>query len=432
MNLPIRPEPPVLDFPAPSQAPNKSTKAGEKENFADLLNQELGDVPEGGDQEKEPTTEKKESTKSTVDAWTLYGVVPLTVQIAVPTNTAAVEGTAEKTDSEGKAECIPEGQVVQSSEAKSPDQSPRISEESPPLSEIPAELLAKLEKSPNQPKVAENIENNPPAPSNSAENAQKPAKEASKPDGILVAQQEIMLRPSQKKDEIAASGKGDAHIRNDSSDTANANPVQNELKPAAARFQKISVLNEALGQKRSEQPIKIDFSPTESFPVQKHHPDPVSPSELTPTRAASVDSVVETVHNHVQLLRYSGVDRMELVFRPDKDTQLFIQVAKVNGEIQVQARWERGDLNHVAAQWSQVQQSLANQGIRVEPLQYSATTSFSSPNFSGQQQAGRDDSGGASAASNQLNPGQKKSGPTSAASKPSQTHKGGTGWQSWA
>jgi len=437
MNLPIRSEPPVLDLPAPTRTPNRSAKPGERGNFADVLNQELDGVSSHDEEEKEPPTEKKESTKNTVDAWTLYGGVSIPVQIAVPTKAPSAESQTAggTTNPEGKvpAPAISEEQTSQSTQAKSPDASPPINEGGPPLSAIPLDLLSKLEKPPDPLKVAENLENSPSTSADSAENALKPAKEASKTSGILAAQEEIMLLPSQKQDEIAASGKGHARARNDLSIVPNANPAQVEVKQAAVELRKIPVVDEALSEKRIEQPLKIDFSPTESFPVKQQHADSIAPSELTPTRTTSVDSVVETLHNHVKLLRYSGVDRMEVIFRPDQDTQLFIQVAKVNGEIQIQARWERGDLNHVAAQWSQVQQSLANQGIRVEPLQYSSPASFANTNFSGQkQQSGRDYSSGTSAATNHLNSGQKKSSATSGTAKTSPVRKSGNGWQSWA
>src|SRR5436190_11850922 len=83
MTLPIRPE--VLPLDVPLQTANttdKSTKPKPEAdgNFAEVLNQELGHV-ERDDAKDEPRAEKKESQKTTGDAWTLYGIAPITLQV---------------------------------------------------------------------------------------------------------------------------------------------------------------------------------------------------------------------------------------------------------------------------------------------------------------------------------------------------------------
>jgi hypothetical protein len=80
-----------------------------------------------------------------------------------------------------------------------------------------------------------------------------------------------------------------------------------------------------------------------------------------------------------------------VVLRPDAQTQLHLQVEKVNGHVQVQARCERGDFASLEAHWGAIQNTLATQGIRVEPLQQGSGAQFQqngsqhSSNFSGQQ-----------------------------------------------
>jgi hypothetical protein len=88
----------------------------------------------------------------------------------------------------------------------------------------------------------------------------------------------------------------------------------------------------------------------------------------------SVDSieVAEAIRTHVELLRSSGQGKLDVVLRPDGHTELRLQVEKVNGQILVQARCDRGDFVRLEANWSAVQQSLAQQGVRVEALQNGA------------------------------------------------------------
>ena len=96
----------------------------------------------------------------------------------------------------------------------------------------------------------------------------------------------------------------------------------------------------------------------------------------------------------------------------------------------MQARWERGELNQVSSQWSQVQQSLANQGIRVEPLQHGSNLS----NFLGSNSNGEKQQNGTAQSHDRANildnliPLKTKS----SAAKSNNRRIGGGGWQSWA
>jgi len=436
MNLPIRPEAAPLDLPIPTPTSDKASKPAEAGNFAAVLNQELGqsgtsESSEAADQKKESDGEKKEPPKVTADPWTLFGIAPATLQLIQATVPSVPIQSNDSSKSlvpqlaqppPGPASAAASAPAKVEAEPKEP--AAPTDEREVVLDKLIAGLHPGGQKASDQQKIPEFKSSTPDI---SVENAPKPAKEALKPNGILVAQEPLMLRPSPKQDEIASSGKGNVHARND---VPNPEPVQHETRQAAAEVRKISILNEAPGQKREEQPIKIDFSASESFSVQKHDGESVAPSELTPVHTSSVDSVIETIHNHVQFLRYTGNERLELVFRPDKDTQLFIQVAKVNGQIQVQARWDRGELNQVTAHWSQVQQSLATQGIRVEPLgQGSNLSTPLNSHLSGQkQQQNRDDSRDKLIPLENAVPAKTKT----SASRSSSVRRGGGGWQGWA
>lgn len=78
---------------------------------------------------------------------------------------------------------------------------------------------------------------------------------------------------------------------------------------------------------------------------------------------------VETIEAHVQLLRSMDQDRLEVVVRPHGDTPLQLTITRADGQVQVQARCDRGDFALLEAHWPSIQSALAAQGIRVEPLQ---------------------------------------------------------------
>lgn len=102
---------------------------------------------------------------------------------------------------------------------------------------------------------------------------------------------------------------------------------------------------------------------------------------------------LEAIDGHVQLLRSTGQERLEVILKPDAATAIHLEVTRAGGQIQVQARCEHGHFAALDAQWSALQSVLAAQGIRLEPLQ--ASPSLGHPGgqfFAGQhgQQAPRD------------------------------------------
>ena len=57
--------------------------------------------------------------------------------------------------------------------------------------------------------------------------------------------------------------------------------------------------------------------------------------ELQPARPVESTSVIESIRTNVELLKSSNQERLEVVLRPDAQTELHIRVEKVNGQIQV-------------------------------------------------------------------------------------------------
>lgn len=74
-------------------------------------------------------------------------------------------------------------------------------------------------------------------------------------------------------------------------------------------------------------------------------------------------------------LRRAGLESMEVVLKPDRGTELHLQLTQHAGQIEVHIRCDRGDLNTLGNGWAKLQESLAQQGIRLAPLEGGAMLS---------------------------------------------------------
>jgi len=236
--------------------------------------------------------------------------------------------------------------------------------------------------------------------------------------GTTAAKEPPMLLPTEMQEEMGSPGQpGRIHrFESERAGTENSGSAvlmprkrSDDLHPRAS--EKTPELREAAAAAlRAELPAAV---------VETERPGPVRPAP-----------VLESIREQAQILRSSRHNELNVVVRPDMHTEISLQVSKVDGQIRVQARCERGDFTRLDAQWSAVQQALGAQGVRVEPLQAPARVPESSapslaadPDSSGH---GRRESPPSFVAEPDLPPTRK---PT-ARSMPRATH--ARGWQSWA
>jgi len=67
--------------------------------------------------------------------------------------------------------------------------------------------------------------------------------------------------------------------------------------------------------------------------------------------------------------RRMGTQAMQLVLRPDGETEVRLQFQLRDGRVDVQAQLQRGEFQQVTAHWAQLQQLLAQQGVRLGELE---------------------------------------------------------------
>lgn len=88
-------------------------------------------------------------------------------------------------------------------------------------------------------------------------------------------------------------------------------------------------------------------------------------------QADTVDRISRLVVREAALVRQYHSDSMAVVLRPDAETELYVHLSQRNGQIEAVIRCERGDSHQLGALWSQLQESLAAQKVRLAPLQES-------------------------------------------------------------
>jgi hypothetical protein len=97
-------------------------------------------------------------------------------------------------------------------------------------------------------------------------------------------------------------------------------------------------------------------------------PELLPAESISPAALKTVEKIEQTIlHSVVELKRLSS-ESMSVVLRPDHQTELHLTLAVNQGRVEVEARLSRGDMAHLQAEWGILQQNLAQQGIRLQPL----------------------------------------------------------------
>jgi hypothetical protein len=109
-------------------------------------------------------------------------------------------------------------------------------------------------------------------------------------------------------------------------------------------------------------PAPTHTAVSNSVPVNDLRPPVASPS-------AVLDNIQLRIVNGAMEMRAVRAESMSVVLRPDTHTEMVLNLTMQNGLVDVEARMQRGDGGQLAQQWSQLQQSLSQQGIRLHTLQ---------------------------------------------------------------
>jgi hypothetical protein len=83
----------------------------------------------------------------------------------------------------------------------------------------------------------------------------------------------------------------------------------------------------------------------------------------------TAEQVLQNLTREVAQFKRYNAESMAVVLKPDAHTEIFLHLVTRNGQIEIQARFERGDFTSLSGQWAQLQQTLSQQGVRLGNLQ---------------------------------------------------------------
>ena len=309
MNQPVRPLPfatlsepaavecsPLCNPQSPGAPPEEVTP-----NFDDLLDSEIQD--EAAAEVEEPKT---------ADPWTLYAFAATSVQILIDLPLVPVSG-------EGGTHPPGQGTEAEPAELTGTDLSNLDTDEKPALNLV--QLVRPVQQNVPPPSLPAEL-----APLKTEQIAQKPSESGKKSSGIPAAQESSMLRSSEKQEKTAEKQFFSLTAEESgatSFDTTVAVRAANQFRdPTPRRDQEFN-----------------SFSHVDTIQPEWSSFDGISDSvEIQTPKHVESTEVLQAIRTHVELLKTSNQQKLDVVLRPDAQTEIRLQVEKVNGEILLQAK----------------------------------------------------------------------------------------------
>jgi hypothetical protein len=97
--------------------------------------------------------------------------------------------------------------------------------------------------------------------------------------------------------------------------------------------------------------------------------------------APAAQKVLSDIADQVVTFKNVGASSMDAVVRPDSATAISLQLSLHNGQVEVAARLDRGNIEGLQSHWGELQTSMAQQGVRVGALH--SSSSSNNPTSSG-------------------------------------------------
>ena len=131
--------------------------------------------------------------------------------------------------------------------------------------------------------------------------------------------------------------------------------------------------------------VSLTFGVSGSQPAIHEHVE--APTPAGGAGRVSEQLLLNLTREVAQFKRFNA-ESMAVVLKPDANTEIFLHLAMRNGQVDVQARFERGDFSAISGQWQQLQQTMAQQGVRLSPLQDAQQQPQTNEGGTGQSQWG--------------------------------------------
>ncbi len=146
-----------------------------------------------------------------------------------------------------------------------------------------------------------------------------------------------------------------------------------------------------LGPRRSEAEAGRPHAPS-AFSAELHGTTstpflstaPASADSIRVRPAGPLEPIQALISNWAVDIRRTKTDAMEVVLKPNAQTELSLRLSLQHGLVEVAAEFKRGDMTSLNAHWEQLQQSLSSQGIRLGALQPASAVDFSGHTSTGE------------------------------------------------
>ncbi len=410
MSAPIRPLP-VEAAPQRTESAAKNSKPDEGPGFGEVLDLHLDEkVEETKDEPKQEPEKKANDTDSS--AWAVLGIlmappaVVQTPQVVERGNSCPQEERTTDSSREANAAL---GLVDQAPSDELADKNVRVPSQDATAKADIASLVQKLTPAPDEQKLPTAHEAKP------EELAGKPEESGENIRGTPDAKQAVVL----------------LNVERNNTSGSLEQPAGFQVPQVEAVSEQAAVVSRPL-VRAAEHPIEFpadkvilnldSFAPSIRVESPNALPDT---HRVTEVRAAAV---VDAIREHVQVLRAAQANELNVVLRPDANTELVLQLRHVDGQVLLQARCERGDFTWLDSQWNGIQNTLAQQGVRVEPLQ----AAYRSQDGGANSMFLPDQRGSRQRDERNLSFEQESSRTSKNSSRPVKSAARLRGWQSWA
>lgn len=212
------------------------------------------------------------------------------------------------------------------------------------------------------------------------------------------------LAPAAGGPEAAREVKGDFHgtgAAQQSSEMQNASK-QDQIAAQTAQMlpgvQKASARFAAAAPVTHSEPGTTDFQPPNAMIAAavsrglaaNAATEDFSTGETSAARNATFVQLAGGLTSEVRIFRNSRAERLDVVLAPDRNTEISLRLQYRDGQVEMRARCDHGNFQALSAHWPRLQETLAQQGVKLLPLNDGDSTggqSFSG--FSGSHREGR-------------------------------------------
>lgn len=180
--------------------------------------------------------------------------------------------------------------------------------------------------------------------------------------GMVAAEQAMQMKPLTNQDEIARL-------------------LEQELPDPAAWSIAVRSPERPRGQRFAAGSLPEAGFISQTFSGPDHRAAATEPAPVSDASPTLAHRLLPLVSTEVRLFKHAGLGELSVLLKPDLHTEIVLHLRTSAGRVEATVRCERGDFQTLNAEWGQLRESLAPQGVHLLPL--AEPPSISSPRAGG-------------------------------------------------